>query len=58
MALIKIMDIVKAAGEGVFLIMTSEKITVGVIKKIKTQILMIGVLREVYTLQLRIRFPD
>lgn len=33
MALIKIMDIVKTAGEEVFLIMSSEKITVGVIKK-------------------------
>lgn len=49
----------KAEGEGMFSITTSEKITVGVTKKKKqTQILVAGVLGAVYTLQLRIRFSD
>lgn len=54
--LMKVLDIMKAEGEELFLTMDNENISVDVIKKIK--ILVVGVLGPVCTLQFRIRFSD
>lgn len=56
MVLMKVLDIIKAEGDELFLTMDSEKISVGIIQKIK--ILVVGVLGPVCTLQFRISFSD
>ena len=52
------MDVMKAEGEETFSTMTSERITVGVTKEKKMQILVVGILGTVCTLQVRILFSD